>query len=239
MSPVVSAEIVAGALILLALVALTLHLRAAPAARLRRPAHALRAPGATGGRDYRLGLLRFSGQHARVVHPRRPLAAAGPAVGAAPPRARPAGAARPAVAGLPEAVTVDCHYGSDSFRWPWRRGLHRDAQLARELAARLQRQRRLSRAPGLRGGPRHARPGLPQHVAAGVEVGHPRQDEQQVGEPVEVRRGEQVDPALALRAGPGLVAVGRDGGPGAAARPAAPRSSRRAGGPRRRCRRGG
>ena len=114
MSPVISAEIVAGALILLALFALAYIF-------VRRRLLASGAPlmlcalKAHGRSQYRLGLLRFSGTTLdwfTLIGP--------------PPRSAwrwdrtrlelgSPGLPEAAIAGLPEAVTVDCHYGSDTF----------------------------------------------------------------------------------------------------------------------------
>ena len=114
MSPVVSAEIVAGALILLALFALTyifvrrrLLSSGAPLMLCALQPH--------GRSQYRLGLLRFSGQLAGVVHPDRALAARRPHLGAPRLELGPPNQPETTIAGLPEAVTVDCHYGSDTF----------------------------------------------------------------------------------------------------------------------------
>lgn len=114
MSPVVSAEIVAGALILLALFALTyifvrrrLLSSGAPLMLCALQPH--------GRSQYRLGLLRFSGgtlewftligPSPRPAHTwERPRLELGPP-----------GQPQTAIAGLPEAVTVECRYGSDRF----------------------------------------------------------------------------------------------------------------------------
>ena len=114
MSPVISAEIVAGALILLALFALAYIF-------VRRRLLASGAPlmlcalKAHGRSQYRLGLLRFSGTTLEWFT----------LIGPSPRSARTwdrtrlelgsPGLPEAAIAGLPEAVTVDCHYGSDTF----------------------------------------------------------------------------------------------------------------------------
>jgi hypothetical protein len=114
MSLVVSAEIVAGALILLALFALTYIF-------IRRRLLASGAPlmlcalQPHGRSQYRLGLLRFTGPTLEWFT----------LIGPSPRPARtwdrtrlelgPPGLPETAVAGLPEAVTVECHYGSDTF----------------------------------------------------------------------------------------------------------------------------
>ena len=114
MSPVVSAEILAGALILLALLALTYIF-------VRRRLLASGAPlmlcalQPHGRSQYRLGLLRFSGTTLEWFT----------LIGPSPRSARtwdrtrlelgPPGLPKTAIAGLPEAVTVDCHYGTDTF----------------------------------------------------------------------------------------------------------------------------
>ena len=114
MSPVISAEIVAGALILLALLALTYIF-------VRRRLLASGAPlmlcalQPHGRSQYRLGLLRFSGSALEWFT----------LIGPSPRPARtwertrleldaPRAAQEP-IAGLPDAVTVRCHYGSDEF----------------------------------------------------------------------------------------------------------------------------
>src|SRR5689334_21970558 len=109
MSPVVSAEIVAGALILLALFALTyifvrrrLLSSGGPLMLCALQPH--------GRSPYRLGLLRFSGgllEWFTLIGPsprpartwERPRLELGPP-----------GQPETAIAGLPEAVTVECHY---------------------------------------------------------------------------------------------------------------------------------
>ena len=114
MSPIVSAEIIAGALVLLALFALAfIYVR-----RRRLAASAplmLCAVRSRGQAQFRLGLLRFCGgtlewftligpslRPARTwERPRLELEA-------------PAPLSQP-VAGLPDAVEVTCHYGTDSF----------------------------------------------------------------------------------------------------------------------------
>ena len=96
------------------------------------------------------------------------------------------------------------------------------------LAPGLQRQRRLSRhsarhvrarsGASARASRRGRRRAATARRRPDRQVGDPGEDEQQVGEPVEVGRGQPVDPAVALR-GARLVAVGGDGGPGAALGP--------------------
>ena len=114
MSPVVSAEIVAGALILLALFALTYIF-------VRRRLLASGAPlmlcalQPHGRSQYRLGLLRFAGGSLEWFtligpSPRPARTWERPRLELGPP-----GLPHAAIAGLPEAVTVDCHYGSDTF----------------------------------------------------------------------------------------------------------------------------
>ena len=114
MSPVVSAEIVAGVLIVAALLTLTFIF-------VRRR---VVASGATlilcalqphGRSQYRLGLLRFAGDSLEWF------SLIGPSLrpGRTWERARleldaPRAAQEP-IAGLPDAVTVRCHYGSDEF----------------------------------------------------------------------------------------------------------------------------
>ena len=114
MSPVISAEIVAGALILLAVLALTYIF-------VRRRLLASGAPlmlcalQPHGRSQYRLGLLRFSGSSLEWYT----------LIGPSPRSARtwdrtrlelgPPTLPETTIAGLPEAVTVDCHYGSDEF----------------------------------------------------------------------------------------------------------------------------
>ena len=115
MSLVVSAEIVAGVLILLVLGALLYIFvrRRLLASGAPLMLCALQAPGR---RDYRLGLLRFSGgtlEWYTLVGPsprpsrqwERPRLELGP----------PTAFEQP-VAGLQEAVAVECRYGSESFR---------------------------------------------------------------------------------------------------------------------------
>ena len=114
MSPVISAEIVAGALILLALLALAyifvrrrLLSSGAPLMLCAIQPH--------GRSQYRLGLLRFSGTTLEWFT----------LIGPSPRSARtwdrtrlelgPPTQPETAIAGLPEAVTVDCHYGTDTF----------------------------------------------------------------------------------------------------------------------------
>ena len=114
MSPIVSAEIIAGTLVLLALVTLAFIY-----ARRRRLAAAaplmLCALRGHGQNQFRLGLLRFRGStlewftligpslrpHRSWERPRLELEA-------------PAAMTQP-VAGIPDAVEVDCHYGTDMF----------------------------------------------------------------------------------------------------------------------------
>lgn len=114
MSALVSAEVVAGALIVLAIATLTyifvrrrLLSSGAPLMLCALQPH--------GRSQYRLGLLRFSGSTLEwftLVGPspraartwQRPLLELGPPE-----------VPRVAISGLPEAVTVDCHYGSDTF----------------------------------------------------------------------------------------------------------------------------
>jgi len=114
MSPVVSAEVVAGALILLALLALTYIF-------VRRRLLASGAPlmlcalQPHGRSQYRLGLLRFAGSSLEWFtligpSPRPARTWERPRLELGPP-----GMPQTAIAGLPEAVTVDCHYGSDTF----------------------------------------------------------------------------------------------------------------------------
>ncbi|NYG06028.1 hypothetical protein BJ986_000515 [Phycicoccus badiiscoriae] len=114
MSPVVSAEVVAGALILFALLALTYIF-------VRRRLLASGAPLMLcaiqpQGRDqYRLGLLRFCGGTLEWFT----------LIGPSPRSARtwdrtrlelgPPTTPATAVPGLPDAVAVDCHYGTDLF----------------------------------------------------------------------------------------------------------------------------
>lgn len=114
MSPVISAEIVAGALILLAVLALTYIF-------VRRRLLASGAPlmlcalQPHGRSQYRLGLLRFSGSSLEWYT----------LIGPSPRSARtwdrtrlelgPPTLPETTIAGLPEAVTVDCHYGTDTF----------------------------------------------------------------------------------------------------------------------------
>jgi hypothetical protein len=114
MSPVSSAEIVAGALILLAVLALTYIF-------VRRRLLASGAPlmlcalQPHGRSPYRLGLLRFSGGTLEWFT----------LIGPSPRPARtwdrprlelgPPGLPHPAIAGNPEAVTVEGHYESDTF----------------------------------------------------------------------------------------------------------------------------
>ena len=123
-----------------------LHLRPAAPARLRARRSCSARSSPTAGPSTAWGCCASPGSTAGVVHPRsapRPAPLADVGARAARPRA-PVAATQP-VAGLPEAVTVECHYGSEAFSLalaPVR--LHGDAQLARELAAGLQRQRRLS-----------------------------------------------------------------------------------------------
>ena len=114
MSPVVSAEIVAGALILLARPGADLHLRPPAAARLRSAAHALRAP-APRSVPVPPGAAAFSGSTLEWFTLIGPSPAPRPHLGAAAARPRPAQVAGDRIAGLPEAVTVDCHYGTDTF----------------------------------------------------------------------------------------------------------------------------
>jgi hypothetical protein len=114
MSPLVTAEIVAGVLVLLAVGVLAfifVRRRMLAAGRLLMVA-AVRHP----GRGYRLGLLRFDAgrlQWFTLVGPSmRPreewervrLELEAP------------GAPREVVAGMPEAVEVTCHYGSETFQ---------------------------------------------------------------------------------------------------------------------------
>jgi hypothetical protein len=114
MSPVISAEIVAGALILLAVLALTYIF-------VRRRLLASGAPlmlcaiQPHGRSQFRLGLLRFSGSSLEWFtligpSPRPSRTWERPRLELGPP-----GLPDTAIAGLPEAVTVDCHYGSDTF----------------------------------------------------------------------------------------------------------------------------
>lgn len=114
MEIVISAEFVAGTLIVLALLALSFIF-------LRRRLLASGAPlmlcalKPHGRSQYRLGLLRFAGSTLEWF------TLVGPSL--RPPRtwqrarldlAAPVAASQP-VAGLPEAVTVECHYDTDSF----------------------------------------------------------------------------------------------------------------------------
>jgi hypothetical protein len=114
MSPVISAEIVAGALILLAVLALTYIF-------VRRRLLASGAPlmlcaiQPHGRSQFRLGLLRFSGSSLEWFtligpSPRPSRTWERPRLELGPP-----GLPDTAIAGLPEAVTVDCHYGNDTF----------------------------------------------------------------------------------------------------------------------------
>ncbi len=114
MSPVISAEIVAGALILLAVVALTYIF-------VRRRLLASGAPlmlcalQLHGRSPYRLGLLRFSGSTLEWFtligpSPRPARTWERPRLELGPP-GRPA----TAIAGIPEAVTVEGHYDDDTF----------------------------------------------------------------------------------------------------------------------------
>ncbi len=114
MSPVISAEIVAGALILLALGALTyifirrrLLSSGAPLMLCALQPH--------GRSQYRLGLLRFSGSTLEWFtlvgpSPRAARTWERPTLELGPPET-----SHEVIAGLPEAVTVACHYGSDEF----------------------------------------------------------------------------------------------------------------------------
>jgi hypothetical protein len=114
MSPVISAEIVAGALILLAVLALTYIF-------VRRRLLASGAPlmlcalQPHGRSHYRLGLLRFSGatlEWFTLIGPSPRAARTWERTGL---ELGPPGLPDTAVSGLPEAVTVDCHYGTDTF----------------------------------------------------------------------------------------------------------------------------
>jgi Protein of unknown function (DUF2550) len=115
MSLVVSAEIVAGVLVLLALGALLYIFvrRRLLASGAPLMLCALQAPGR---RDFRLGLLRFSGgalEWYTLVGPSpRPARQwERPRLELGPPEPL-----HHAIAGLQEAVAVECRYGSESFR---------------------------------------------------------------------------------------------------------------------------
>src|SRR5688572_17252179 len=114
MSPIVSAEIIAGALVLLALLTLAfIYIRRR---RLSSGAPlmlcALRGYGQT---QFRLGLLRFRGSTLEWF------TLIGPSLRPARSWERPRleleapMTLKQPVAGLPEAVEVDCHYGTDTF----------------------------------------------------------------------------------------------------------------------------
>jgi hypothetical protein len=115
MSPLVTAEIVAGMLVLLAIGALAFIFirRRMLASGSTLMLCALRAHGAGG---YRLGLMRFFGGRLEwftligpSMRPRRTWERA---------RLEPEApsAAHEVIAGLPEAVEVTCHYGTDTFQ---------------------------------------------------------------------------------------------------------------------------
>lgn len=114
MSPMVLAEIAAGALILVALFALTYIFVRRRLLGSGAPLMlcALQPHGRT---QYRLGLLRFSGATLdwfTLIGPSpRPVRSwERPRLELGAPMA-----SEQAIAGLPEAVTVDCHYGTDTF----------------------------------------------------------------------------------------------------------------------------
>jgi hypothetical protein len=115
MSPLVTAEIVAGMLVLLALGALAFIFirRRMLASGIPLILCGLRARGANG---YRLGLMRFSGGRLEwftligpSMRPRRSWERA---------RLKPEAPSAPheVIAGLPEAVEVTCHYAEDTFQ---------------------------------------------------------------------------------------------------------------------------
>jgi Protein of unknown function (DUF2550) len=114
MSPVISAEVVAGTLVLLALFALAFIF-------VRRRSLAAGAPlmlcalQPHGGSSYRMGLMRFAGSTLEwfsligpSLRPSRSWERARLDLDAP-------SASEQLIAGLPEAVTVRCHYGSDTF----------------------------------------------------------------------------------------------------------------------------